>query len=177
MDGSSQSAAQSDHPAAISRDNVGMYDVLIVVHSLASLDRAAATEWWPSRARHLAVFTRRPWTPTDDAAGRWFVIASRRPGADRALRDLSVLQQLHQVCLAQHGRRDGGFRHSFLGRRARGRHAGCYRVSCTSARRPHPENHRLARRKHFLAAIFFGIALVLMLVSNPCRLETLIGRG
>ena len=140
-----------------------MYDVLIVAHSwirwavllfgVLAFARAASGR-----------FTRRDWKPADDAAGRWFVIsvdlqvliglvlylffssftkaAWRDMGgamADAVIRFWAVEHLVAMLAAT-----------AFV-------HIG--RVKVRKATNP--------SRKHFLAAIFFGVALVLMLVSIP----------
>jgi hypothetical protein len=155
---------QTGAPAAEhSRDNDGMYDVLIVAHSWirwAVLLLGAYAFVRSASGR----FTQRPWTPVDDAAGRWFVIsvdiqvliglllylffstftmAAWRNMAD-AMADAVIrfwaVEHLVGMLAAT----------AFV-------HVGRVRIRKATE----------SRRKHFLAAIFFGLALVLMLVSIP----------
>ena len=141
----------------------GMYDALIVAHSwirwvvlvlaMVAFARAATGR-----------FTRRPWTPADDAAGRWFVISvdiqvllglvlyfffssftmsawrdMAGAMADKVIRYWAVEHAIGMLVAT-----------AFV-------HIGRVRIRKTSD----------SSRRHFLAAIFFGLALVLMLISIP----------
>lgn len=140
-----------------------MYDALLLIHSwlrwLVLIAGAVAF------IRALAGrFGRRSWTPADDAAGRWFVIAMdsqvliglvlylffssftmaawRDIGGsmgDAVIRFWAVEHLVEMIAAT-----------AFV-------HAGRVRVRKTSG----------STRKHFMAAIFFGIALALMLLSIP----------
>jgi hypothetical protein len=140
-----------------------MYDALLLVHSwlrwavllfgIYAFARAASSR-----------FTRRSWTPADDAAGRSFVIsvdlqvliglliyffyssftmAAWRDMADAMADDVIRFWAVEHVVgmLAAT---------AFV-------HVGRVRI------RKAPDSSR----KHFVAAIFFGLALVLMLISIP----------
>ena len=142
---------------------VRMYDALLVGHSwlrwavlllgIYAFARAAAGR-----------FTRRPWTPTDDAAGRSFVISMdlqvvfglllyffyssftvsawrdmADTMADAVIRFWAVEHVVGMLVAT-----------AFV-------HVGRVRIR-KAADSP---------RKHFIAAIFFGLALVLMLISIP----------
>jgi len=141
----------------------GMYDVLIVVHSW--LRWAVLFLGAYAFARSAAGrFTRRPWTPADDSAGRWFVISV----------DLQVLIGLllylfyssftmnawrkMAEAMADDVIRFWAVEH-VVGMLAATAFVHVGRVRIRKATD--------SRRKHFLAAIFFGLALVLMLVSIP----------
>ena len=83
----------------------GMYDALIVAHSWirwAVLVLAVVAFARAATGR----FTRRPWTPADDAAGRWLVI-SVDIQVLLGLVLVLLLQLVHDVGVARHGRRDG----------------------------------------------------------------------
>ena len=140
-----------------------MYELLLLAHSwlrwvvlllgIVAFARAAAGR-----------FTRRPWTPADDAAGRWFVISV----------DLQVLIGLVLYfffssftmsawrdmagAMADSVIRFWAVEHT-IGMLAATAfaHVGRVRVRKTSD----------PTRKHFVAAVFFGLALVLMLISIP----------
>ena len=140
-----------------------MYDALILAHSwirwavlllgIFALARAASGR-----------FTRRPWTPADDAAGRWFVISV----------DLQVLIGLLLYffyssftmsawrdmagAMADAVIRFWAVEH-VIGMLAATAFVHVGRVRIRKA----PDSSR----KHFVAAIFFGLALVLMLISIP----------
>ena len=141
----------------------GMYDVLNIAHSW--IRWAVLLLGFYAFARSASGrFTQRPWTPVDDAAGRWFVIsvdiqvllglvlylffssftmAAWRKMAEAMADDVIRFWAVEHVVgmLAAI---------AFV-------HVGRVRVRKTTD----------SRRKHFLAAIFFGLALVLMLVSIP----------
>ena len=140
-----------------------MYDALIAAHSwirwavlllgIYAFVRSAASR-----------FTRRPWTPADDAAGRWFVISV----------DLQVLVGLLLYfffssftmsawrdmagAMADDVIRFWAVEHT-IGMLVATAFVHVGRVKVRKAAD--------SPRKHFLAAIFFGLALVLMLVSIP----------
>ena len=141
----------------------GMYDALLLVHSwlrwavlllgLYAFARAASSR-----------FTRRPWTPADDAAGRSFVISV----------DLQVLFGLliylfySSFTMAAWRDMAGAMADAVIRFWAVEHvvgmlvatafvHIGRVRI------RKAPDS----ARKHFVAAVFFGLALVLMLISIP----------
>ena len=141
----------------------GMYDVLMVAHSwirwavlllgLYAFARSASGR-----------FTQRPWTPVDDAAGRWFVISvdiqvliglllyfffsSFTRGAWRDMAG-AMADDVIRFWAVEH----------VVGMLAATAFVHVGRVRIRKATD--------SRRKHFAAAIFFGLALVLMLISIP----------
>jgi hypothetical protein len=141
----------------------GMYDVLIVAHSwlrwiVLLLGAVAFARAASSR------FTRRPWTPTDGIIGRWFVISV----------DLQVLIGLllyfffSSFTMAAWRNMAGAMADDVV-RFWAVEHAIGMLVATAFV---HVGRVRIRKaadspRKHFLAAIFFGLALVLMLVSIP----------
>ncbi len=141
----------------------GMYEALLFVHSWLRWAVLLLGVYAFARAA-AGRFTRRPWTPVDDKAGRSFVIALdlqvvfglllyfffssftmaawRDMGgamADAVIRFWAVEHVVGMLVAT-----------AFV-------HVGRVRVRKASD----------SPRKHFMAAIFFGLALVLMLVSTP----------
>jgi len=141
----------------------GMYDVLIVAHSWIR---------WAVLLLGLYAFarsasgrlTQRPWTPVDDATGRWFVISvdiqvliglllyfffsSYTMAAWRKMAD-AMADDVIRFWAVEH----------VVGMLAATAFVHVGRVRIRKATD--------SRRKHFAAAIFFGLALVLMLLSIP----------
>ena len=140
-----------------------MYDALIVAHSwirwvvlllgIYAFARAASSR-----------FTRRPWTPADDAVGRNFVISV----------DLQVLIGLllyffYSSFTMAAWRDMGGAMADAIIRFWAVEHMVGMLVATAFV---HVGRVRIRKasdssRKHFVAAIFFGLALVLMLISIP----------
>ena len=141
----------------------GMYDVLIVAHSWIR---------WAVLLLGLYAFarsasgrlTQRPLTPVDDATGRWFVISvdiqvliglllyfffsSYTMAAWRKMAD-AMADDVIRFWAVEH----------VVGMLAATAFVHVGRVRIRKATD--------SRRKHFAAAIFFGLALVLMLISIP----------
>ena len=141
----------------------GMYDALLVAHSwlrwivlllgVFAFARAAAGR-----------FTRRPWTPTDDAAGRWFVISV----------DLQVLVGLilyfffSSFTMSAWRDMAGAMADAVIRFWAVEHVVGMLAATAfVHVARVRIRKAQDSPRKHFLAAIFFGLALALMLVSIP----------
>jgi len=140
-----------------------MYDVLMVAHSWIR---------WAVLLLGLYAFarsasgrlTQRPWTPVDDATGRWFVISvdiqvliglllyfffsSYTMAAWRKMAD-AMADDVIRFWAVEH----------VVGMLAATAFVHVGRVRIRKATD--------SRRKHFAAAIFFGLALVLMLISIP----------
>ena len=140
-----------------------MYDVLMVAHSWIR---------WAVLLLGLYAFarsasgrlTQRPWTPVDDATGRWFVISvdiqvliglllyfffsSYTMAAWRKMAD-AMADDVIRFWAVEH----------VVGMLAATAFVHVGRVRIRKATD--------SRRKHFAAAIFFGLALVLMLLSIP----------
>ena len=141
----------------------GMYDVLMIAHSWIRWAVLLLGIYAFARSAS-GRFTQRPWTPVDDAAGRWFVIsvdvqvliglllyfffssftmaAWRKMAeamADDVIRFWAVEHAVGMLAAT-----------AFV-------HVGRVRIRKAAD----------SRRKHFVAAIFFGLALVLMLISIP----------
>ena len=145
-----------------------MYEALLVVHSWLRWIVLLVGVYAFARAA-AGRFTRRPWAPADEAASRWFVIAVdlqvviglllyfffssftmsawRDMGgamADAVIRFWAVEHVIGMLVATE-----------FV-------HVGRVRMKKASE----------APRKHFAAAIFFGLALVLMLASMPWPFST-----
>ena len=145
-----------------------MYEALITIHSWL--------RWVVLVAAALALvralagrFGRRPWTAADDNAGRWFVIAL----------DVQVLVGLllylffSSYTMAAWRNMAGAMGDAvvrfwavehLVGMIAATAFVHVGRVRVRKASDP--------ARKHFLAAIFFGLALVIMLISIPWPFST-----
>jgi hypothetical protein len=140
-----------------------MYDVLIVAHSwlrwvvlllgVVAVARAAAGR-----------FGRRPWTPADDAAGRWFVISIDL----QALIGLLLYFFFSSFTMSAWRDMAGAMADAVIrfwavehviGMLAATIFAHVARVRIRKAADP--------GRKHFWAALLFGLAIVLMLISIP----------
>lgn len=140
-----------------------MYDVLIVLHSW--LRWAVLLLGIYAFARSAAGrFTQRPWTPADDAAGRWFVISV----------DLQVVIGLllyfffSSFTMAAWRNMAGAMADAVVRFWAVEHLIGMLAATAfVHVARVRIRKTLDSRRKHFLAAIFFGLALVLMLVSIP----------
>ena len=140
-----------------------MYDALIAAHSwirwaVLLLGAYAFVRSAASR------FTRRPWTPADDAAGRWFVISV----------DLQVLIGLllyfffSSFTMAAWRDMAGAMADDVIRFWAVEHMIGMLVATAfVHVGRVKIRKAADSPRKHFLAAIFFGLALVLMLVSIP----------
>lgn len=140
-----------------------MYDVLIVAHSwlrwivlllgVAAFARGAASR-----------FTRRPWTPVDDAVGRWFVISVDT----QVLVGLVLYLFFSSFTMSAWRNMAGAMADAVIRFWAVEHVVGM--LAATAAVHIGRVKIRKATdspRKHFLAAIFFGVALVLMLISIP----------
>ena len=140
-----------------------MYELLLLAHSwlrwvvlllgIVAFARAAAGR-----------FTRRPWTPTDDAVGRWFVISV----------DLQVLIGLvlyfffSSFTMSAWRDMAGAMADSVIRFWAVEHTIGMLVATAfVHVARVRIRKASDSQRKHFLAAIFFGLALALMLVSIP----------
>ena len=141
----------------------GMYEALLLAHSwirwavlllgIYAFVRAAAGR-----------FTRRPWTPTDDAAGRWFVISV----------DLQVLIGLllyffySSYTMAAWRDMAGAMADAVIRFWAVEHVVGMLAATAfVHVGRVRIRKASDSQRKHFVAAIFFGLAIVLMLISIP----------
>ena len=140
-----------------------MYDALILAHSwirwvVLLLGAVAFVRAASGR------FTRRPWTPTDDAASRWFVISV----------DIQVLIGLvlylffSSFTMSAWRNMAGAMADAVIRFWAVEHLVGMIAATAFA----HVGRVRIRKstdstRKHFVAAIFFGLALVLMLVSMP----------
>ena len=141
----------------------GMYDVLIVAHSW--IRWAVLLLGFYAFARSASGrFTQRPWTPVDDAAGRWFVISV----------DIQVLVGLllyfffSSFTMAAWRNMAGAMADDVIRFWAVEHVVGMLAaIAFVHVGRVRIRKTTDSRRKHFLAAIFFGLALVLMLVSVP----------
>ena len=148
----------------ISGDNVAMYDLLLVVHSwlrwavlilgLVAFARSAASR-----------FTRRPWTPADETVGKWFVISV----------DLQVLVGLllyfffSSFTMSAWRNMAGAMADDVIRFWAVEHTIGMLVATAfVHVGRVKVRKAADSPRKHFLAAFFFGLALVLMLASIPC---------
>ena len=141
----------------------GMYEALIVVHSWVR---------WVVLLAGIVAFvrgasgrlTRRDWKPADEAAGRWFAISVDvqvmlglllyfffSSFTKSAWRDMAgaMADAVVRFWAVEH----------MIGMLAATAFVHIGRVKVRKASNP--------SRRHFLAAIFFGIALVLMLISIP----------
>ncbi|HVG53329.1 MAG TPA: hypothetical protein VM846_02835, partial [Vicinamibacterales bacterium] len=144
-------------------DNVAMYDLLLVVHSwlrwavlilgLVAFARSAASR-----------FTRRPWTPADETVGKWFVISV----------DLQVLVGLllyfffSSFTMSAWRDMAGAMADPIIRFWSVEHMVGMLAATAfVHVGRVRIRKAKDASRKHFLAAIFFGLALVLMLASIP----------
>ncbi len=140
-----------------------MYETLIVVHSwlrwvvlllgAVALVRAVAGR-----------FGRRPWTPADDAAGKWFVISI----------DLQILIGLllyfffSSFTMSAWRDMAGAMADTIIRFWAVEHVVGMLAAAIfVHVGRVRIRKAADANRKHFYAAIFFGLALVLMLISIP----------
>jgi hypothetical protein len=140
-----------------------MYDALLVAHSwirwavlllgIYALARAASGR-----------FTRRPWTPMDDTAGRWFVISV----------DLQVLIGLliyfffSSFTMSAWRDMAGAMSDAIIRFWAVEHTVGMLAATAfVHVGRVRIRKASDSPRKHFVAAIFFGLALVLMLISIP----------
>jgi hypothetical protein len=145
-----------------------MYDALIVAHSwlrwvVLLLGAYAFARSAASR------FTRRPWTPADDAAGRWFVISV----------DLQVLVGLllylffSSFTMSAWRNMAGAMADAVIRFWAVEHLIGMLAATAfVHVGRVKIRKATDSPRKHFLAAIFFGLALVLMLASIPWPFST-----
>jgi len=145
-----------------------MYEALLVVHSWLRWVVLLVGAYAFARAA-AGRFTRRPWTPADESASRWFVIAV----------DLQVVVGLllyfffSSFTIAAWRDMAGSMADAVIRFWAVEHvigmlvatvfvHVGRVRIKKSSE----------SPRKHFAAAIFFGLALVLMLVSMPWPFST-----
>ena len=140
-----------------------MYDVLIVAHSWIrwAVLLLGAYAFARSASGRL---TQRPWTPVDDAAGRWFVISV----------DIQVLVGLvlyfffSSFTMAAWKNMAGAMADDVIRFWAVEHVVGMLAATAfVHVGRVRIRKAADSRRKHFLAAIFFGLALVLMLISIP----------
>ena len=140
-----------------------MYETLIVVHSwlrwvvlllgALALVRAVAGR-----------FGRRPWAPADDAAGKWFVISV----------DLQILVGLllyfffSSFTMSAWRDMAGAMADTIIRFWAVEHVVGMLAAAIfVHVGRVRIRKAADANRKHFYAAIFFGLALVLMVISIP----------
>jgi hypothetical protein len=145
-----------------------MYELLLVAHSWLRWVVLLVGVYAFARAAS-GRFTRRPWNPADEAASRWFVMAV----------DLQVVIGLliyfFFSSFTMSAWRDmGGAMADAIIRFWAVEHVIGMLVATVFA---HVARVRIKKtsesaRKHFAAAIFFGLALVLMLVSMPWPFST-----
>ena len=108
-------------------------------------------------------FSRRPWTPLDDSVSRWFVIS-----LDVQVLLGIVIYMFFSPYTMSAWRNIGGVMGEAVGRFWVVEHLVGMLAAVSFA---HVGRVRIRKadptRRHFLAAVFFGLALVIMIISIP----------